>query len=171
MGWMRHHLICTSVILQDIGAKASPQLQQARQQAETLLLSLQVCEGLPHQMLWLPQLSALLGSMRMCSKQQWVPSCPRACLGSSAASLLNPVQREAAAHQTAEAELAAAVEAAAAEADALRQRVSELEAAQAAPDRQSVAAVQQQAVAAERWAAAAQVCPDIYSPGSTPFAE
>ena len=76
-----------------------------------------------------------------------------------------PVQREAAQHQAAEAELAAAVEAAAAEADALRRRVSELEAAQAAPDRQSVAAVQQQAVAAERWAAAAQVCPDMYSLG------
>lgn len=68
------------------------------------------------------------------------------------------MQREAAAHQAAEAELAAAAESAAAEANRLRERISELEAAQAAPDRQSVAAVQQQAEAAERWAAAAQVC-------------
>lgn len=69
------------------------------------------------------------------------------------------MQRETEAHRAVEAELTEAAEAAVAEADALRVRVSELEAALAAAraDPDSSAALQQRAQAAERWAAAAQV--------------
>ena len=47
----RIHLMFTSSMRQDVGAKASPQLRQARLQAETLLFTLQVRTNMPHDML------------------------------------------------------------------------------------------------------------------------